>query len=309
MPAAERAELVAALEPVDLRRNLQKAILRDPCWLKCGLMSTARVQTTVLPRVFPEYEDRPRLRRCDTTLGWRSQGPLDNRSHRPGQESAGLKNKTPPLGTSQDPDHSHQLAGGCRPGACRCCRALRRHGPQARIAWIVEDAFAPLAATSIPDLDRVIRVRLRAWRKRPLALADPGESSVQFLHQSLEAFRSGGSARPDGEPQGRCSGGHDPGRPPHRSRKGLSARTFQCRSGSQSSCGRRTRSQRRQDAGRARRPRSAPRARPSSAVGVCRAPHPQGRTGDECEHRRPRQVLIHPGAGWDNKRYPPAELG
>lgn len=46
--------------------------------------------------------------------------------------------------------------------------ALRRHRPGARIAWVVEEAMAPLLAHH-PDLDRVIPVRLRPWRRAPLA--------------------------------------------------------------------------------------------------------------------------------------------
>src|SRR5688500_18045546 len=49
-------------------------------------------------------------------------------------------------------------------------RALRRHRPQARIGWVVEEGLAPLLAGH-PDLDAVITVRLRAWRRRPLAAA------------------------------------------------------------------------------------------------------------------------------------------
>ncbi|HEV7670929.1 MAG TPA: glycosyltransferase family 9 protein [Thermoanaerobaculia bacterium] len=46
--------------------------------------------------------------------------------------------------------------------------ALRRHYPEARIAWVVEEWIAPLLAGH-PDLDEVIPVRLRAWRKQPFA--------------------------------------------------------------------------------------------------------------------------------------------
>jgi len=46
--------------------------------------------------------------------------------------------------------------------------ALRRHLPEARIAWVVEEAMAPLLAGH-PDLDRVLPVRLRPWRHAPLA--------------------------------------------------------------------------------------------------------------------------------------------
>lgn len=44
--------------------------------------------------------------------------------------------------------------------------ALRRHLPASRIAWVVEEAMAPLLAGH-PDLDRVIPVRLRPWRRTP----------------------------------------------------------------------------------------------------------------------------------------------
>jgi lipopolysaccharide heptosyltransferase I len=46
--------------------------------------------------------------------------------------------------------------------------ALRRHLPEARIGWVIEQAFAPLL-DGHPDLDRLITVRLRAWRRRPLS--------------------------------------------------------------------------------------------------------------------------------------------
>ena len=46
--------------------------------------------------------------------------------------------------------------------------ALRRHLPSARIGWVVEAAFASLLAGR-EDLDEVIQVRLRQWRRRPLS--------------------------------------------------------------------------------------------------------------------------------------------
>jgi heptosyltransferase-1 len=46
--------------------------------------------------------------------------------------------------------------------------ALRRHLPEARIAWVVEEAMAPLLAGH-PDLDRTLPVRLRPWRHAPLS--------------------------------------------------------------------------------------------------------------------------------------------
>jgi lipopolysaccharide heptosyltransferase I len=44
--------------------------------------------------------------------------------------------------------------------------ALRRHLPQAEIGWVVEEAMAPLLEGH-PDLDRLLIVRLRRWRYRP----------------------------------------------------------------------------------------------------------------------------------------------
>ncbi len=44
--------------------------------------------------------------------------------------------------------------------------ALRRAWPRAKIGWVVEKAFAPLLAEH-PDIDELIVVRLREWRKHP----------------------------------------------------------------------------------------------------------------------------------------------
>jgi heptosyltransferase-1 len=46
--------------------------------------------------------------------------------------------------------------------------ALRRHLPQARIGWVVEEAFAPVLA-GLADLDEILVVRLRRWGRQPLA--------------------------------------------------------------------------------------------------------------------------------------------
>lgn len=46
-------------------------------------------------------------------------------------------------------------------------RALRRRLPKARIGWVVEEAMAPLLAGH-PDLDDLLIVRLRHWRRQPL---------------------------------------------------------------------------------------------------------------------------------------------
>jgi heptosyltransferase-1 len=46
----------------------------------------------------------------------------------------------------------------------------RRHLPDARLAWVVEEDYAPLARLH-PAVDDVIPVATRRWRKSPLALA------------------------------------------------------------------------------------------------------------------------------------------
>lgn len=48
--------------------------------------------------------------------------------------------------------------------------ALRRHYPAARISWVVEDKFAPLVAGH-PAIDEVITVDLKGWRRRPFERA------------------------------------------------------------------------------------------------------------------------------------------
>lgn len=47
-------------------------------------------------------------------------------------------------------------------------RALRRARPAARIGWVVEAPIAPLLEGH-PDLDEILVVRLRRWRHRPFA--------------------------------------------------------------------------------------------------------------------------------------------
>jgi heptosyltransferase-1 len=45
--------------------------------------------------------------------------------------------------------------------------ALRRHFPAAHLGWVVEEAMAPVLAGH-PDLDELVTVRLRHWGKEPL---------------------------------------------------------------------------------------------------------------------------------------------
>jgi heptosyltransferase I len=46
--------------------------------------------------------------------------------------------------------------------------ALRRHRPGARIGWVVEGSMAPVLEGH-PDLDELLIVRLRAWRRAPFS--------------------------------------------------------------------------------------------------------------------------------------------
>ncbi len=63
--------------------------------------------------------------------------------------------------------------------------ALRRHLPRARIAWVVERTFAPLLGDH-PDIDELIVVRLRQWRK-DLASAAVRSEIVEF-RRALRRF-------------------------------------------------------------------------------------------------------------------------
>jgi heptosyltransferase-1 len=63
--------------------------------------------------------------------------------------------------------------------------ALRRHFPTARLGWLVESAMAPVLAGH-PDLDQLIEVRLRPWRRRPLSAATWREARAFFA--ALDGF-------------------------------------------------------------------------------------------------------------------------
>jgi heptosyltransferase-1 len=66
--------------------------------------------------------------------------------------------------------------------------ALRRHFPRARIGWVVEEGMAPVLAGH-PDLDQRITVRLRAWGKRPLSRETlRGLAGSGGLLQALDRF-------------------------------------------------------------------------------------------------------------------------
>ncbi len=66
-------------------------------------------------------------------------------------------------------------------------RALRRELPEARIGWVVERAFAPLL-DGHPDVDELITVRLRPWRKR--LLAAPVRREIGAARCALRRFRA-----------------------------------------------------------------------------------------------------------------------
>ncbi|HEV8582616.1 MAG TPA: glycosyltransferase family 9 protein [Thermoanaerobaculia bacterium] len=61
--------------------------------------------------------------------------------------------------------------------------ALRRHLPAARIGWVVEDAMAPVLAGH-PDLDELLVVRLRRWRR----LSVQGLGELRGFLSSLDRF-------------------------------------------------------------------------------------------------------------------------
>jgi heptosyltransferase-1 len=63
--------------------------------------------------------------------------------------------------------------------------ALRRHLPRARLGWVIEEPFAPLLAGH-PDLDQLIVVGLRRWGRRPLAARTLAETAA-FL-AALDRF-------------------------------------------------------------------------------------------------------------------------
>jgi heptosyltransferase-1 len=179
--------------------------------------------------------------------------------------------------------------------------ALRRHLPQARIAWLIEDVFAPLL-DGHPDLDEIITVRLRAWRKQPF--------SLHTLRQLADFY--GALDRFAPEVVLDLMGNHKAGF--------LAALTL---------------ADHRIGAERAfRREPSSAIWLSESALPVSRhsvdkmlavldplgLPHEPAEFGGErlpalqnSDLASPEpgiaRVLIHPGAGWDNKRYPPERWG
>ena len=65
--------------------------------------------------------------------------------------------------------------------------ALRRRLPDAEVAWVVEKVWAPILRGH-PDIDELIPVRTKAWRRRPLS-ADT-RSEVGTALASIRGFRA-----------------------------------------------------------------------------------------------------------------------
>jgi heptosyltransferase-1 len=175
--------------------------------------------------------------------------------------------------------------------------ALRRHLPHAKIGWLVEGAMAPVLEGH-PDLDALLTVRLRQWRKKPFS--EQTRAEVAGFLRELDRFA------PDVTLD--LMGNHKAGF--------LSALT-QC--------------DRRIGLGRdwRREPSSsfwisepvAPRGvhavdRALSLLDALGLPaEPADFGGEKIFRQEPAGsdlepfVLIHPGAGWGSKRYPPERWG
>lgn len=179
--------------------------------------------------------------------------------------------------------------------------ALRRHFPTARIGWVVEEGMAPVLAGH-PDLDELLTVRLRAWGRRPFSV-----ETVRGLQSFLAALdRFAPEVVLD------LMGNHKAG--------AISALTL---------------------ADRRIGAAEKHRREPSSGVWINEPVVPRGthavdrmlslldglgvpaaaadfgaaklfRGGEEGSDRSDRSVgfaLLHPGAGWGNKIYPPVWWG
>jgi len=175
--------------------------------------------------------------------------------------------------------------------------ALRRHLPEAKIGWVIEEGMAPVLAGH-PDLDELIPVRLRQWRR----LSAGGIRELGSFFSALDRFAP--------EVVLDLMGNHKAGV--------ISALTLADRR-----------------IGFARRHRREP----SSALWISQPVVPRGthavdrmlslldgleippepadfgpeklfREEPAAEAGTPTPyVLLHPGAGWANKRYPPAWWG
>ncbi len=181
--------------------------------------------------------------------------------------------------------------------------ALRRHLPEARIGWVAEEAMAPLLQGH-PDLDELLVVRLRHWRRNWRgSLAGGNLREIRAFFSALDGFA------PDAVLD--LMGNHKAGV--------ISALTLSDRR-----------------IGFARKSRREPSSviwinqpviprgvhavdRMLSVLDTLGLPPERADFGPEKLFREGREireipegtpfVLLHPGAGWANKRYPPAWWG
>jgi heptosyltransferase-1 len=183
--------------------------------------------------------------------------------------------------------------------------ALRRHLPEARIGWVVEAGMAPVLAGH-PDLDELFVVRLRQWRRLSGGMASRNLGELGAFVRALRRFRADVALD--------LMGNH---------KAGVLARL----SGARRRIGF-TRRERRE---------------PSSALWINRPAAPRGvhavdrmlslldplgippepadfgpeklfrdeppAVAELCATHPEPFALLHPGAGWANKRYPPAWWG
>ena len=176
--------------------------------------------------------------------------------------------------------------------------ALRRHDPEARIGWVIEEAFAPLLQGH-PDLDDLLVVRLRAWRRRPF-----GATSIRQLAAFLGGLRR---FAPDVVID--LMGNHKAGV--------IAALTLADRRIGATAAGRREPSSRIWINEPVEVDSTHATERALELLGPLGVPlEPPRYDGERLlpEAVAPADVsqgylLVHPGAGWPNKRYPPELWG
>jgi lipopolysaccharide heptosyltransferase I len=176
--------------------------------------------------------------------------------------------------------------------------ALRRQRPRARIGWVVEEALAPLLAGH-PDLDELLVVRLKPWRRRPLAprtLAEVGRFLAAVDRFAPEVVL---------DLMGNHKGGLLAAVTLADERVGLD-RPFRREPASAVWINRRVRPRGEHAVERALSVLAAVGLRPETPDfgGDKLFPAAAGHGGDG-----DGAVLIHPGAGWGNKVYPPRRWG
>lgn len=183
--------------------------------------------------------------------------------------------------------------------------AARRHFPEARIAWVVEEPFAPLLEGH-PDLDRVLPVRLRAWRKEPLGGRTRREVAA-FL-RALRAFRADVALDLMGNHKGgvlaTLSGARRRIGPVRHQRREPSSALWITQ-------GAVARGEHAVERGlsvleRLGVPRRAADFGPG---GLLASPPANGAPEAGAGEDGPAFALLHPGAGWGNKVYPPERWG